>query len=167
MAAKVKTWVWIIVGVVAVCFLLVVAMAAAGFYFFSQHFNTKVVSNVTAAQEFDGVRRQFAGQKALIELDEHGQFLRANTDRTINLEAKKPDQLYVLVYDPDDQRVVKVAIPFWLLRFKKGNGTVDFNGGRLDLEDLKLTVEDLERFGPTLIVDHQETSGDRVLVWSQ
>ena len=37
----------------------------------------------------------------------------------------------------------------------------------MDLEDLKLTVEDLERFGPTLIVDHRSTSGERVLVWSQ
>ena len=27
----------------------------------------------------------------------------------------------------------------------------------MDLEDLKLTVEDLERFGPTLIVDHKYT----------
>ena len=37
----------------------------------------------------------------------------------------------------------------------------------LDLEDLRLSVEDLENFGPTLIVDHTERGGDRVLVWSQ
>ena len=167
MAVKIKTWVWVIVGILAVCFVGVVAMAGAGFYFFSQHFNTKVVSKASAGQEFDGIRQQFVGQKALIELDEHGRFLRANTDRTASPGAKTPDQLYVLAYDPDDQRVVKVAIPFWLLRFKKHGATVDFNGGRLDLEDLKLTVEDLERFGPTLIVDHHEASGERVLVWSQ
>jgi hypothetical protein len=39
--------------------------------------------------------------------------------------------------------------------------------GDLDLEDMKLTVEDLERYGPTLILDHKERGGDRVLVWSQ
>ena len=38
---------------------------------------------------------------------------------------------------------------------------------KMDLEDLKLTVEDLERFGPTLIVDHKNANGERVLVWSQ
>jgi hypothetical protein len=32
---------------------------------------------------------------------------------------------------------------------------------------MKLTVEDLERFGPTLIVDHKGRAGERVLVWSQ
>ena len=37
----------------------------------------------------------------------------------------------------------------------------------MDLEDLKLSVEDLERFGPTLIVDQTSADGKRVLVWSQ
>jgi hypothetical protein len=37
----------------------------------------------------------------------------------------------------------------------------------MDLEDLKLTVDDLERFGPILIVDHTGRDGDRVLVWTQ
>ena len=45
--------------------------------------------------------------------------------------------------------------------------TIDLNGKHMDLEDLRLTAEDLERFGPTLIVDHRNTSGERVLVWSQ
>jgi hypothetical protein len=62
---------------------------------------------------------------------------------------------------------VKVSIPFWLLRLKMRGATIDLNGNRMDLEDLKLTVEDLERFGPTLIVDHSSASGDHVLVWSQ
>ena len=62
---------------------------------------------------------------------------------------------------------MRVNIPFWLLRMKMRGATIDFNGNRMDLEDMKLTVEDLERFGPTLIVDHRSTSGERVLVWSQ
>ena len=30
----------------------------------------------------------------------------------------------------------------------------------MDLEDLKLSVEDLERYGPTLIVDHTSADGE-------
>jgi len=37
----------------------------------------------------------------------------------------------------------------------------------MDLEKLRLTVEDLERFGPTLILDHKDSDGARVLIWSQ
>jgi hypothetical protein len=167
MAGKIKPWIWIVVGIVVLGMLAVVAMAGAGFYFFSRHFDTKVVSRATAGKEFDQIKAQFTNQKALIELDERGRFLRANPDREAKPGAKTPDGLYVLAFDPDDQRIVKVTIPFWLLRLKAHGTTVDFNGGRLDLEDLKLTVEDLERFGPTLIVDHQGSAGERVLVWSQ
>jgi hypothetical protein len=167
MAGKIKTWIWIVVTIVVLGVLAIVAMAGVGFYFFSQHFDTKVVSREHAGAEFDRAKARFSGQKALIELDERGRFLRTNPDRSSDRAAKVPDQLNVLAFDPDDERIVKVTIPFWLLRLKAHGTRVDFNGGRLDLEDLKLTVEDLERFGPTLIVDHKSSGGERVLVWSQ
>ena len=50
---------------------------------------------------------------------------------------------------------------------KAGNATIDLNGSKMDLEDLRLTIHDLERQGPSLIVDHQAPDGDRVLVWSR
>jgi hypothetical protein len=166
MAAKIKTWVWVIVSLVVICIVGVVAVAGMGYYFFTKHFDTKVASTASATLEFDQAKAQFTGQKPLIELDERGRFLRANPDRPGRANARRPDQLYVLAFDPDDERIVKVTIPFWLLRLK-ARGTIDFNGGSLELEDLKLSVEDLERFGPTLIVDHKSVGGERVLVWSQ
>jgi hypothetical protein len=167
MAVKVRTWVWIVIGLVVLGILCVLAVAGVGFYMFTQHVDTKVVSRSDANQEFDAIRARFTGQRALIELDERGRFLRSNPDRDPKPGVKVPDQLYVLAFDPDDERIVKVTIPFWLLRFKSHGTTIDFDGGRMGLEDLKLTVEDLERFGPTLIVDHQGMHGERVLVWSQ
>jgi hypothetical protein len=167
MAVKIKPWVWVIIAIFAVGCLCVVAAVGAGFYFFSQHFDTKVTTPAGASVEFERAKAQFSGQKPLIELDERGRFLRSNSDRPPRANAKTPDQIYVLAFDPDDERIVKVTIPFWLLRLKSRRATIDFNGGRLDLDDLKLTVEDLERFGPTLIVDHKTTDGERVLVWSQ
>ena len=167
MAVKVKTWVWIVVGIVTFGILCVIAMAGAGFYFVSQHFDARTVSSATAADEFEKVRKQFAGQKALIELDERGDFLRANTDRPTPANVRRPEQLYVLAFDPDDGGLVRVSVPFWLLRMKADNATIDRGGSRVDLEDLKLTVEDLDRFGPCLILDQKNEGGDRVLVWSQ
>jgi len=166
MAAKIKTWIWVIIAIVVIGILGVVAVAGMGYYFFTKHFDTKVASPASASVEFEQVKAQFIGQKPLIELDERGRFLRANADRPGRSDTRRPDQLYVLAFDPDDERIVKVTIPFWLLRLKP-RGTIDFNGGQLELEDLKLTVEDLERFGPTLIVDHKSSGGERVLVWSQ
>jgi hypothetical protein len=167
MAGKVKTWVWVVLAIFVMCVLGVIAMAGVGMYFFSQHIDTRAASPAAASRDFAEIRKRFEDQKPLIELDERGRFLRANPDRPARATTNPPKNLYVLAFDPDDGRIVRVSIPFWLLRMQAGDATIDFNGNRMDLEDLKLTVEDLERYGPTLIVDHQESGGDRVLVWSQ
>lgn len=167
MAGRLKTWVWVVVGILVFGLLCVIGVAGAGFYFFSQHVQTRTASSVAAAKDFEEIKARFSGQKPLIELDRHGNFVRSNPDRPSSATAKRPEQLNVLAYDPNDGRIVRVSIPFWLLRMKMGNQTIDFNGNKMNLDDLRLRVEDLERFGPTLIVDHSSTDGDRVLVWSQ
>jgi hypothetical protein len=60
-----------------------------------------------------------------------------------------------------------VDLPFWLLRFKMRGNRIDLGNSNVDFAKLRLTVEDLERFGPTLILDQKDTDGSRVLVWSQ
>jgi hypothetical protein len=72
-----------------------------------------------------------------------------------------------MAFDPDEGKIVRVSIPFWVVRMKMRGATIDLNGNHMNLEDLRLTAEDLERFGPTLIVDHENATGERVLVWSQ
>jgi hypothetical protein len=167
MATKVKTWIWVIVAIAVVGILALIAMAGAGLYFFSRNISTRTVSPAIASAEFDSVRSRFTGQKPLIELDEHGDFLRANTDRGAPADAKRPESLFILAFDPDDGGLVRVTVPFWLLRLQMGNSQIDLGGRRMDLEELKLTVEDLERFGPTLVLDQTNRGGDRVLIWSQ
>ncbi len=167
MAGKVKTWVWVVVAIVVIGILGIVAMAGVGLYFFSRHIDTTTATPAAASRDFEKIRAEFSGQKPLIELDERGRYLRSNTDRPIPTDARPPDALNVIAFDPDDNRIVRVSIPFWLLRMKMKGTTIDFNGNQMDLEDLKLTVEDLERYGSTLIVDHANPSGERVLVWSQ
>ena len=171
MAGKARTWIWIVAGIVVLGILAVIAMAGAGFYFFSQHFDTRAASPAAAAREFDGVRARFQGRKPLIELDDRGRLLRTNPDVPVEEHVEPPHMLHVLAFEPDSRRgegrIVAVQIPFWVLRFRAGNTRIDLNGRRMDLEDLKLTIEDLERLGPALIIDHTAADGDRVLVWSQ
>ena len=167
MAVKVKTWVWVVLGVMAVGILLVIALAGAGFYFVARNLEATTATAETAATEFDAVRSRFKGQRPLIELDERGRLLRSNTDRTARPDAPRPEALHVLAFDPDDGGMVKITVPFWLLRLKMGGSTIDLSGNRVDLEDLKLSVEELERLGPTLVLDQTSAGGDRVLVWSQ
>ncbi|HET7618479.1 MAG TPA: hypothetical protein VFK20_08215 [Vicinamibacterales bacterium] len=163
--AKVKTWVWVVVGVFAVCVLGVVALAAAGIWFARSHIDIQSTTPTAATDDFQRVRERFAGQQPLIELDERGHVVRAHTDRPMS--DQRPESLHVMAFDPDDGRIVRLTIPFWLLRLKMRGTRIDVGGDNIDLEDLKMTVEDLERYGPTLIVDHKGEDGEHVLVWSQ
>ncbi len=72
MAGKVKTWVWVLLGVIVTCVVGVVAIAGAGFYFFTRHIETRTVSPAAATEEFEEVKAQFVGQKPLVELDRRG-----------------------------------------------------------------------------------------------
>ena len=167
MAGKVKTWVWVVIAIFVVGIIGLVAMAGIGFYFASQHIDTRTASPAMAAKDFDAVRAEFSGQPPLIELDDRGHFLRAHTDRQVPAHPTSPQNLHVLAYDPDERRIVRLSIPFWLLRLKAANANIDFNGRQMDLEDLKLSVEDLERYGPTLIAEHKAPDGSHVIVWSR
>src|SRR5258708_34278564 len=141
---KVKTWVWIIVGVIALCMLGVIAMAAAGLWFGKSHVSIQPARVAAAASDFQAVRDRFANQKPLIELDDRGNFVHANTDRPNG--AARPELLDILVFDARNERMVRMEIPFWLLRLKTRGTRIDMGGnGDLDLARLRLTVEDLER----------------------
>ena len=167
MAGKVKTWVWVVVGLFAVGLLFLVAVGAAGYFFVRQTIDAQKVTGAAAAAEFDSVRAKFATQRALIELDEDGDLVRANTDRKPPANAPRPETLIVMAHDPDDGGLVRVRVPFWLLRMKPDSGKINFGGSSMNLEDLKLTVADLERWGPSLILDQRSRGGDRVLVWTE
>lgn len=165
MSGKVRTWIWVVVGIVVLGILCVIAMAAAGLYFVKSHVDIRPATTAAVAVDFQSVRARFASQRPLIELDEHGNFLHANTDRPAGTVA--PHELKILVFDPKDEKVVRMDLPFWLLRLKMRGARFDIGGGNVDLAKLRLTVEDLERYGPTLILDHKDGDGARVLVWSQ
>lgn len=165
MAGRIKTWVWVVIAIAVVCVLSLVALAGMAAYFVSRHIETSEATASDAAREFEAVKAGFAGQKPLIELDSHGRFLKAHTNRPSAPNAP-PEHLHVIAFDPPKGRIVRFSLPFWILRMK-ANATIDLNGDRMNLEDLRLTIEDLERFGPTLIVDHTAPDGERVLVWSK
>ena len=167
MAVKVKPWVWIVIGIVALGILAIVAVAGVGLFFVSRQIQMKEASPAMATREFDEIRGKFPGQKPLIELDARGDFLRANKDRPVPAKAAPPESLIILAYDPDDGHTVRIPVPFWVLRMKMDGTSIDFGGREMQLEDLKITLEDLERYGPTLLVDHTGPSGERVMVWSQ
>ncbi len=143
-------------------------------YFVASHVHTATASPVTAGDRFAEVRGRFAGRQPIVEIteDDHAVVRKAGTLQAAGGPAAPAPlkNLNVLVYDQDEERMIEVTVPFWLLRvMPSGRFAINDDRVRIDSERLHLTVADLERYGPALVLDHQELRGRntaQVLVWT-
>jgi uncharacterized membrane protein len=167
---SVPRWAWAVVAVVALFVLGMIAIAGAGVYFVTRQVQVREATPARAQSLFEQNRERFKDTKPLIELDTDGEILRSRLEdvrsrargSSATLEA-----LHVLAWDAGNEKVVQVSVPFWLLRLKRGPIDVFSDTAGLRRADLRLTVDDLEALGPSLLIDHRGRHGDRVLVWTQ
>jgi hypothetical protein len=166
--AKKASWGLIILGIAVFTVIVGVGLVAvAGYVIYKQFaFQATTTTETAAAVEFQNVVDGFHGQKP---------YLVIRGGEPIVSQEKGPhpgkpvEALHILVWNPDENKVVRLNMPFWLLRMAKGRpiklGPSSEDGG--ERVHLRVTAEDLERRGPGLILDHKEASGERVLVWAQ
>lgn len=118
-----------------------------------------------ALQRFEAIRAAMGGREPLIGLDEAGNVVRraeppANPPRPVT-------RLGVLAYRAGDERLVTADVPLWFFRLKGPAAQYLVRGTGLDLERLQITAADLERFDPSVVIDHTRSNGDRLLVWTE
>lgn len=165
---KKASWPLIFVGIAA--FVLIVGVglvAVAGYIIYQQFaFQATPATETSAEREFKQIAGKFEGQKPYLVIKD-GQPIVSEE------HASRPGQpieaIHILVWDPDKRKVVKLNMPFWLLRMTKGH-PIKISSDRdpgAEAVHLRITAEDLEKRGPGLILDHKEASGQRVLVWAQ
>jgi hypothetical protein len=119
-----------------------------------------------ASASFEGVRSRFTGQAPLVRIDAGGEphvTPRAGASR----EGDGLDSLQVLVWEPRQGKVTRLQVPFWLVRLGGAASHMRINGKEHDLQQLHLTVEDVERAGPGLLLDHADDDGSHVLIWTE
>lgn len=166
--AKKTPWGWIIFGIVAATVLVgVLFVAVAGFVVYQQFaFKSVPATERSAEAKFEAMAKRFEGQKPLLVIKDGEPVVRMPdpTRKRAPIEA-----LHVMVWDPSEERVVSLSIPFWLIRMTNGRPIrLSTNESGHDVAPhLKITADDLERFGPGLILLHREEGGERVIVWAQ
>lgn len=164
-----RTWVSVLIAAVIVVGILAAAAVGGTAFFISRHVQTQVTPSENAEQRFLEARARFNGQRPLLELRRDDRPV-VNRDvlsgpaSTVKLEA-----LRVLAYDQHERKLVNVSIPFWLLRLAPSNKFSFLNDRGIDFDSdrIHLTLEDLERRGPGLILDQADRRGSQVLVWTE
>ena len=165
--AKARTWIWIIVGGLGVCVLVMIGIAGTGVYFVSQHINAKRTSSTDALHQFEEARASFKGKPPLLELDRLGHPRELKPTESMPTSAVKPTDLFILAWNPDHGRVVRISLPFWLLHFGRRKVDLFENNNDFDFDRLNIDVNELERIGPAFVLDYTTMNGERVLVWTR
>jgi hypothetical protein len=118
-----------------------------------------------ALRRFTDARAALRPGPPLLELDQSGHVRRRAEPRT---GPPGPiHRLSVLAYHAGVGRLVSADVPFWFLRIKGPAAQFALRETGFDLERLGITPADLERHGPSLVIDWSRANGDRLLVWTE
>jgi hypothetical protein len=166
-----RTWVSVLIAGIIIVGLFAVAAVGGTAYFFYRHIHSEFTPPESADAEFARTRARFASQKPLIEIRKDNEpILHRELVPETGAPGKPLVSLRVLAYDTRARKLVKVAIPFWLMRLAPSGKRVSFlsdNGIDFDSDRVHLTLEDLERRGPGLVLDQADRRGSQVLVWTE
>jgi hypothetical protein len=164
---KRRTWIWIVLGV----FVLLVFVAIGGVFvavsFFRQNFSvSENMSQSSAEAEFDAVRAKFPGQQPLIQVqDGRPQYVAERANESAN--SRPLSTIHVIAFDQDEGKVVNFSLPMWILRMKSGPIRISAYQQGWDDRGVSFRIEDIEKHGPGIIVDHKEPDEGRVLIWAE
>jgi hypothetical protein len=174
MASTKRTWLWVVLGILATFFLVVIVFIGGAIFEFRRHVKNEYVESTVAEQEFVRTRARFAGQQPLIEMTGSGR----DDDATVHRPPQDAPRveintLRVLIYDFHQGHLIHVDVPGWLLRMmpkdgryggRYGNGfNADFGD---EFERHRVTMDDLERHGHGLVLDGRNDN-TRIIIWTE
>jgi hypothetical protein len=164
--SKRRRWIPIVAGIAIFFVFLIIGGVIAGVAFFQQNVQMETASEGEALSEFDKVRQRFAGRAPLLEMRNGRPGYHPNRPAPPSNPAEI-DSLHVLAWDPEDEHLARVTIPFWLVRMKSGPIEFSAYASGLDDERVNLTPADIEKYGPGIILDATSRHGERILLWTQ
>ena len=164
-----RTWVSVLIASVIIVGILAAAAIGGTAFFIYRHVNTQITPNETADAQFAEARARFAGQRPLLELRHGDEPVLHREAIPAEMPEAKLETLRVLAYDTHEEKLVRVSIPFWLLRLAPTRHVsfLSDTGIDFDSDRVRLTLDDLERRGPGLILDQADRRGSHVLVWTE
>jgi hypothetical protein len=148
--------------VVAVLVSLVVLAVGTTIVFFVRAADVDTVDPSRADDVWRDIRGRFPGAQPLLAMSDH---------QTAVLTREPPptpggrlESLHIAAWNPRESNLFQMTLPFWMVRLLR-SGTINI-GDDAGNRRLEVTVEQLEQFGPSLVLDHEAPDGERVLVWT-
>jgi hypothetical protein len=155
--AKRKTWIAIVVGMMAVCGLAIIALVGGSVYWIATHVEHEVTSGQDAANEFARERERFTNQQPVLEMSGGDTPTVRRTPAPAARSAGPMQTLHARFYDPEAGELTRADVPFWLIRTASSLTFLPEMGS--------LTLEEIEKHGPGLLVNGSGETGEQILIW--
>jgi len=153
----------VVLGVVGVAVALVVGLLGTGAFIVLRNLRITESTPAEAAALIDEARARYTSRPPLIEIDPVRKSVHIN--RPSPAEARKPvDHIEIFAWQADEGKLVRTRAPLWLMRFSMMNVLSQFG---LTPDAVRVTVDDVERYGQGRLVDVTTPAGDRALVLVQ
>jgi len=156
-----RTWVKVSLVSVSLVVLGFIALAGTSAVYVMRHLDFRTANETAATQEFEAIRSRFGERPHLIEVVDAGKS-DFRVRRPAQPDGRAISRLHVLTWTEEDGELFRTEVPVWLMRFSMINVA-----SRLGVapERFRLTVQDLEQFGPGIVIDYRRPGVNRVLLW--
>ena len=152
-----KTWISIVVAVLAISGLAIVALVGGSVYWIATHVDHEVTSSPDAATEFARERQRFATEQPVLEVSAGESPTIRRTPGSARRSTGPMQTLHARFYDPEAGELTRADVPFWLIRAVNSLSFLPEMGS--------LTLEEIEKHGPGLLVNGTGKTGEQILIW--
>jgi hypothetical protein len=156
-----RTWVKATIGGAALIAVAVMAFGGTAAYFVLRHMENHAAGEAEAVQAIDAVKARFGPRPPLVEIaDARRADIRVN--RSTEASPSPVQTIHVVNWKHDTGELIRTDVPLWLMRFSSLN-----IGSQLGIipANFRLTVSDVQRYGPGVVVDYGSAGTSRILVW--
>jgi hypothetical protein len=159
----------ILLGVLGVFVVGAVILVAAGAWFALSVFHRQTTDEATAIAAFESARARFKGTMPVFEFRSGEPAM----VRPVPAGGAQPElrTMHFIVWEPTQESLTRADVPLGLLRLTNSSidvfRFVDRGSGRGRQQVAGIRLSDLDRFGSTVLVDHQTEDGQRILVWTE
>jgi hypothetical protein len=156
-----RTWVKVTLAGVSVVVIGVLALGGTAAYFVFRNLERRGASEADTVRAIEAVRERFPARPPLVEvIDPQAGNIRLN--RLVHPEGKRPTTIHVLAWNADDGELLRTKAPLWLMRFSSLNILSQLG---IAPAKFRLTVQDVERYGPGIVADYRRPGRSLVLIW--
>lgn len=161
-----RRWIPIVLGVLLALVLALVALAGSCAYMVRKQVQVRESATIgDYEREAAAVLERFDGVPALVMDGPSGPSLSRKVMAARQKRGGRIDSLHILAFATKEHKLVRFTLPMWLVRLSP-DGRMDINQDGVGLENIQLSIDDLEAAGPgPLFV--RKSGKSRVIVWTE